>query len=163
MQTVKKVFQEILPPLILTWLMMTIFVDIFTIPTVFRTLNNVEAAGKVGMKVFGAFNRFELVFAVLILIASLLRMPSRKVFYFALPLFTMSLLYNFYMTPMITNLTHMIHATNVADPQYAILQSEHAKFHNLYRQFDTAKILGLLVFFIVMLVEKVRTKNPETV
>jgi fucose 4-O-acetylase-like acetyltransferase len=162
MQTAKKVFKELILPLILCWFLMTIFVDIFTIPTVFRTLNNVEAAGKVGMKVFGAFNCFELVFATIILIASLIRFPSRKVFYFALPLFTLSLLYNFYMTPMITNLTGLIHATAVSDPQYAIFQSEHAKFHNLYRQFDTAKILGLLIFFIVMLVEKVRTKNPET-
>lgn len=163
MQNIKKIIQEFVLPLILCWFLMSLFVDIFTIPTVFRNSSNVQDAGKIGMTVFSRFNCFEIVFSSIILLASFLRFPSRKLFYFALPLFTLSLLYTFYMTPMITNLTHAIHSVAVTDAAYALFQSEHAKFHNLYRQFESAKLLVLLVLFIVILIEKVRTKTTETV
>jgi len=162
MQTIKKIIQENVLPLILCWLLMSLFVDIFTIPTVFRNSENKEIAGKIGMIIFGRFNFFEMFFSSLILIASFLRFPSRKIFYFALPLFTLSLLYNFYMTPMIANLGQAMHSVAASDPQFAIIQSEHTKFHNLYRQFEMAKILGLLVLFILVLIEKVRPKSQET-
>lgn len=162
MSMLKKIIQEIVLPVVLCWLLMTIFVDVFTIPTVFKNSASPETAGKIGMIVFSRFNCFELVFSTLILIAALTRFPSRKLFYFALPLFSLSLLYNFYMTPMITNLGQALHSTPVGDVQHAIIQSQHAKFHVLYRQFDSAKILGLLVLFIVVLIERVRPKSQET-
>lgn len=158
MQTTKKILNELLLPLILCWFMMTVFVDIFTVPTVFRNVQSLQQAGQVGMTVFSRFNRFELVFALIILITALMRFPARKLFYFALPLFTLALLYNFIMTPKIINLTNAISLTAINDPQYAVLQSEHARFHNLYRQFDTAKLAGLLIFFIVAFMDNLKNR-----
>ncbi len=160
MNTVKKIFIELMLPFIVCWFFMTIFVDIFTIPVVFRSIKSLDEAGMVGMSVFGSFNRFEVFFAVMILLGAFLKFPKRKLFYFALPLFTLSLLYTFYMTPMITNLTGAIHATTIGEPQYALLQSEHAKFHNLYRMFDMGKLIFLLIFFTVTLLERIQ--SPKT-
>ncbi len=158
----KKILNELLLPLILCWFLMTVFVDIFTVPVVFRNVKSLQEAGKVGMMVFSRYNIFEVVFGTIILITALLRFPSRKIFYFALPLFTLSLLYTFIMTPKIIALTEAIHMTAVGDAQYAILQSEHAKFHNMYRQFDTTKLIVLLIFFGVVFVDKIKS-NKETV
>lgn len=163
MQTLKKILIELILPFICCWFFMTILVDIFTIPVVFRNIKSLDEAGRVGMSVFGNFNRFEVFFSTVILLGALCRFPSRKLFYFALPLFTLSLLYTFYMTPMITKLSLAISASTIGEPEFALLQSEHAKFHNLYRKFDMAKLIALLVFMIVVLIDRVKaTKSQES-
>ena len=159
MKILKKMIIELVLPLIACWFFMTVFVDIFTIPVVFRNIKSLDEAGKVGMAVFASFNRFEVFFGIMILLGAFFKFPSRKFFYFALPLFTLSLLYTFYMTPMITNLTLAINATIIGEPQFALLQSEHAKFHTLYRYFDMGKLIYLLVFFVVVIIDKLKTQK----
>lgn len=164
MKTFKKIVIELVLPFILCWFFMTVLVDIITIPTVFRNSRSIEDAGKIGMIVFGRFNYFEIFFGFSILAGSLISWGhgNKKWFYFALPLFTLSLLYTFYMTPMITNTTFSINQTEVTDPLYAVLQSQHARFHTLYRYFDMTKIFVLLAFSIVTLADRVRS-HQETV
>lgn len=164
MNSLKKISIEMVLPFITAWFLMTVLVDIVTIPTVFRNSTSIIDAGKIGMTVFGRFNAFETVFAVLVLIGSYFNWRTHcngKWFYFAIPLFILSLVYNFYMTPMIANTTFEIHKTNVLDPMYAVLQSRHAQFHNLYRYFDSSKLIFLLVFAGKVLFDKVKSKSVE--
>lgn len=163
MKKCKKIILELVLPVILCWFLMSLFVDIFTIPTVFRNSRVIEDAGKIGMTVFGRFNLFELFFSTVLLTGAFLSFPSRKLFYFALPLFTLSLLYTFYMTPMIASITQVMHATAKADPHYLYLQGQHARFHQLYRMFESGKLFVLLILFVMVLVDKIRIPQKDTI
>lgn len=159
MKLLKKISIELVLPFIIAWFFMTVLVDIVTIPTVFRTSSSIVDAGKIGMKVFGRFNHFEIFFSISILIGAVFNMifyKNKKWVIFALPLCLLSFLYTFYMTPMITNTTFAIHQTAVSDPMFALLQSKHAYYHTLYRYFDTGKLLVLLVFSLVVLFDRLR-------
>lgn len=160
----KKVFIELVLPFIVAWLFMTILVDIITIPTVFRNSSSIIDAGKIGMIVFGRFNVFEIIFSLIILIGAICNLKvygNKKWLFFAAPLVVWALVYKFHMTPMITNTTYEIHKTAVTDPLYLELQSRHAQYHNLYKYFDTTKMLVLLVFSIVVIADKVKGKYQE--
>jgi hypothetical protein len=164
MKNFKKFFIEMVLPFILAWFFMTILVDIITIPTVFRNSSNIVEAGKIGMTVFERFNSFEMCFSVFIMIGSYFYWKTycnRKWFYFAGPLFILTLVYKFYMTPLIINTTIEIQATNVLDPMYAVLQSRHAQYHNFYRNLDTMKLIFLLIFGGKVLFDKIKNKSVE--
>ncbi len=151
-------------PVAFAWFMMTVLVDIVTIPTVFRNAGSIEAAGKIGMKVFGTFNRFEIVFGLLVLIGAFEHFKAtrkKKWLYFAIPLSILTFVYTFYMTPMITNTTFEIHQTAVGTPLYAELQSKHAMIHNMYRNFDATKLVVLLVFSGMVLFDQVKNKKES--
>jgi hypothetical protein len=158
----KRISLELVLPFITAWFLMTVLVDIVTIPTVFRNSTSIVDAGKIGMTVFGRFNAFEIVFAVIILIGSIVNLKvhnNKKWIFFAAPLLMLSLVYKFYMTPMITNTTYEIHKTAVTDPAYVELQSKHAQYHNTYRYFDTTKLIVLLVFAGIVLSDRVKSKE----
>ncbi len=164
MNNVKRVAIELVLPVIFAWFFMTVLVDIVTIPTVFRNAGNIEAAGRIGMKVFGTFNRFEIVFGLITLIGAFEKFRAtrnKKWLMFALPLSILSFVYTFYMTPMITNTTFEIHQTAVSSPLYAELQAKHAMIHNMYRNFDATKLVVLLVFIGVVLFDQVKLKKES--
>ncbi len=161
MKYIKQTLIELTIPLLVSWFLLTIFVDIFTVPAVFRNSSSIVDAGKIGMLVFGRFNKFEFVFSVLIFIGLFLDFQKdhkKRFIIVGVILILWTLLYNLYMTPMITNTTFEIHQTAVTDPLYAELQSKHAFFHNLYRKFDSTKILVLLVFIIMNISRRVKNK-----
>jgi hypothetical protein len=155
----KKISIELVLPFIVAWFLMTVLVDIVTIPTVFRNSSSIIDAGKIGMTVFGRFNVFEIVFAFIVLIGSVInyKVKNNKVWlFFAVPLVVLSFVYKFYMTPMITNTTYEIHKTEVSSPEYAELQSRHALYHNMYRTMDSTKLIVLLVFAVLVLRDQVK-------
>lgn len=165
MKILKKISVEMVLPFLLAWFLMTVLVDIVTIPTVFRNSSSITDAGKIGMTVFGRFNAFEIVFSVIVLIGSIVNykvLKNKKWIFFAAPLVVLACVYKFYMTPMITNTTYEIHKTIVSDPRYAELQSQHAHYHNMYRYFDSSKLIFLLVFMGVVLGDRVKS-NKEIV
>lgn len=162
MKTLKKISIESVLPFIVAWFLMTVLVDIITIPTVFRNSTSIVDAGKIGMTVFGRFNVFEIIFGFIILIGSVIcwkELRNKKWLVFAVPLLIVSFVYKFYMTPMITNTTYEIHKTEVSDPRYVELQSQHAQYHNMYRYFDTTKLIVLLVFAGVVLSDRVKSNK----
>lgn len=134
-------------PFIVAWFFMTILVDIIAIPTVFKNISNLEEGGKIGMTLFGKFNRFEIFMGVVVLIGTLLmREKSRLMISLAFVLLGFSIFYTFFMTPMIANTSIQIHLVSITDPQYEILKKQHHTYHELYRYFDTTKLLILLLF-----------------
>ena len=147
MKSLKTLSVELVVPFVFCWFFMSVLVDVVAIPTVFRNISNITEAGKIGMTVFHRFNCFELFFAVMILIGTLMPLKKSKLMItLAVGLFFLSLLYTFYMTPMITKATLAIHQTALTDPNYAVLQTEHAHYHTMYRYFDTAKLFILMFF-----------------
>ncbi len=162
MKLLKKISLEMLLPVLFAWFMMTVLVDIVTIPTVFRNTSNLTDAGKIGMIVFGRFNIIENIFAVIVFWGAVTLWEQKKNKFQIIPaiyLFIMSWVYTFYMTPKITETTHLIYQTAVSDPMYATLQSQHAFYHNTYRTLDSIKLLVLLVFVIWTLVIGLKTKK----
>lgn len=165
MKALKKISIEMVLPILVAWFLMTVLVDIVTVPTVFRNSSNIVDAGKIGMTVFGRFNAFEVVFSLLVLTGAIVNfkvLKNKKWLIFAAPLVFWACLYKFYMTPMITHTTYEIHKTEVTDPRYVELQSQHAYYHNLYRYFDTSKLIYLLVFMGVVLSDRVKS-NKEII
>lgn len=164
MKIVENIFKSLVLPAIFAWFFLTIFVDIFTVPTVFRTIKDIPVAGQVGIKVFSAMNNFEIIFAITTLIGSFSfykHTRSIKWLVFALPLMIWSLFYKYFMTPKIANTTFEINQTDVMDPMYAVLQSTHAYYHNLYRYFDTSKLIFLLIFIIIVLIDLAKKSQNE--
>lgn len=134
-------------PFITAWFFMTVLVDIVAIPTVFRNISNLQEAGKIGMTLFGKFNKFEIFLGVVVLLGTLcLEEKSKLKISLAVVLLAFSLFYTFYMTPMIGNASAQIHSVAITDPMYAVFKKEHRTYHELYRYFDTTKLLILLAF-----------------
>lgn len=162
MKMFKKISFEMLLPVLFAWFMMTVLVDIITIPTVFRNSSNLVDAGKIGMIVFGRFNIIENIFAVIVLWGAVTTWQNSKKIsqlFPALYLFIMSWVYTFYMTPKITETTQLIYQTAVSDPLYVSLQSQHATYHNLYRTMDSIKLFLLLAFFVWVLIIRIKSQK----
>ena len=147
MKTLKVILAEMILPFLTAWFFMTVLVDIVAIPTVFKNISNLEEAGKIGMSIFGKFNKFEIFLGVVALLGTLsLKEKSKLKISLAVILLSFSLFYTFYMTPKIGNASAQIHSVAITDPMYAVFKSEHQAYHKLYRYFDTTKLLILLVF-----------------
>lgn len=168
MKTFKNVLDELILPFILCWFFMSMFVDIFTVPTVFKYASNLQEAGRIGMTVFGRFNNFEIFFALFILAGILVKknLTKRQLSIFitlSVALFCLSLFYKFFMTPMIANSSIRIHQITPTDPEYQILQNRHNYYHNLYRYFDSAKLVVLLIYASWMIGINSKNKHKECV
>ncbi len=153
---IKKLIRFYTVPVLLSWLIATIFLDIVAVPTVFKNISNVLDAGKVGMTIFKTFNRIEVVFAVIFLFAGIEEFISerrKKYLVFSIILFFWILVYNFYLTPSIIFYTEKLHS-GVQDINLMIeYQSKHALIHKAYRYLDSIKIL-VLVALIISLTRK---------
>ena len=143
----KSILIELILPFILCWLFMSILVDVVAIPAVFRNISNLEEGGRIGMIVFGRFNCFEIFFGTFILLGVLSpKEKSKLMIVISVLLLLLSLLYTFYMTPMIAESSIKIHQISVNDKLYEVLKKQQNDFHLLYRSFDTAKLLVLIIF-----------------
>jgi hypothetical protein len=147
MKQTQAFFRELVLPFILTWFFASAFVDIVAVPSVFKFTSNLQEAGKIGMTVFGRFNKIEIFFALMIL-AGILSQEKKSKLFMTLSMFLLGLaiFYNVVMTPAIANAGVKMHSVNVLDPLYQVYRNEHAKYHNLYRYFDSTKLIVLLVF-----------------
>lgn len=147
MKTTKAVFVELVLSFILVWFFASAFVDIVAVPTVFKFTSNLVEAGRIGMTVFGRFNKFEVFFALMILIGVLSQEKKSKLFItISVFLLGLAFFYNIVMTPAIAGAAVKMHSVNVMDPLYQVYRNEHAKYHNLYRYFDSTKLIVLLIF-----------------
>lgn len=143
----KKLIRFYTVPVLLSWLIATLFLDIVAVPTVFKNITNILDAGKVGMTIFKTFNRLEIVFSLIFLISGLeLFITERKKSYWIISIILVCwiFLYNFYLTPSIIYYTEKLHS-GVQDINLMIeYQSKHALIHKIYRYLDSTKILILL-------------------
>ncbi|MFA6235889.1 MAG: hypothetical protein WC635_01070 [Bacteriovorax sp.] len=164
MKLVKSVLVEMILPFLTAWFFMTVLVDIVAIPTVFRNISNLEEAGKIGMTLFGKFNCIEMFFGMCVLLGtvSIKEMPKWLVA-FPVLLLSFSIVYTFYMTPMIARTGIEMHAVAVTDPQYAVFKHQLKIYHDIYRYFDTTKLLMLIIFGIMMTRFNLKRMHKECV
>jgi hypothetical protein len=162
MKNLKLVFSDLILPFVLTWFFASAFVDIVAVPTVFKFTTNLIEAGRIGMTVFGKFNKFEVFFALMVLAGVLSRAEKSKLL-ISLSLFLLGLaiFYNVVMTPAIAGAAVKMHSVAVTDPLYEVYRNEHSKYHNLYRYFDSTKLFTLLFFAGIMI--RLNLKQKRTV
>ena len=164
MRIAKMFLVEMLLPFLTAWFFMTILVDIVAIPTVFKNISNMQEGAKIGMTLFGKFNCIEIFLGVAILVGSLLmKEKSKMMIALALTLLTFSIIYTFFMTPMISHNSAQLHLVLATDPQYEILQKEHRTYHELYRTLDTLKLVMLLFFSGLMINSNIKRIHKECV
>lgn len=160
MTKTKQVLSELVLPFILTWFFASAFVDVVAVPTVFKFTSNLEEAGKIGMTVFGRFNKMEVFFALMILGGVFSFEKKSKLFIgVSLALLCLAIFYNVFMTPTIAGAAIKMHSVNVLDPLYQVYRNEHAKYHHLYRYFDSAKLITLLLFSVLVLRTNINNKR----
>ncbi|RPJ77814.1 MAG: DUF4149 domain-containing protein [Alphaproteobacteria bacterium] len=164
MKTLKSILVEMILPFIVAWFFMTVLVDIVAVPTVFRNISNLEEGGKIGLTIFGAFNRIEIFLGLVILFGTIsMKEKSKLMISGAVVLLVFSLFYTFFMTPMIGDTSIQIHLTAVTDPQYEILKKQHRTYHELYRYFDTTKLFILLGFAAILTRFNIKRMHKECV
>ncbi|MGZ3790550.1 MAG: hypothetical protein ACXVLQ_18685, partial [Bacteriovorax sp.] len=96
--------------------------------------------------VFHSFNCMEIFLGSFVLLGLLSHKSKSKLFLAtSILLLLNAFFYTFFMTPMIANISIHMHQIAATDPQYEVLRHQHAFYHNLYRYFDTTKLLVLLV------------------
>lgn len=135
------------------WWGWTVLVDIFIIPTVFRTIDNFFKAGDLGIAVFSKLNNLEvLVGSVLVAILAYQVTKNRK----ALPLLVMSIVtwliamtYFAYLTPKLIALTDLWKTTDLMGITGVAgipdIQQAHQFYHKLYIGTDVFKLVLLTV------------------
>ncbi len=164
MKTFKSVLVEMILPFIIAWFFMTLLIDVVAVPTVFRNISNLQEGGKIGMTIFGMFNRFEIFLGTVVLLGTLsMKEKSKLMIFVAVVLLAFSIFYTFFMTPMIANTSIQIHLTAVTDPQYEILSKQHRTYHELYRYFDSTKLLILLAFATLLTRFNIKKMHKECV
>lgn len=162
MKATKKILIELILPFILCWFLMSAFIDILTVPTVFKYTSNLQEAGKIGMTVFGSFNSFEIIFGILILSGAIVHDKKSKLMIgTSFVLLVFAFVYKFHMTPMIANTSIKIHQIPTTDPEYQALFEQHNFYHHLYRYVDSVKLLILLSYAIFMIRLNICSKHKE--
>jgi hypothetical protein len=164
MKTVKSILVELVLPFIVCWFFMSLLIDVVAIPTVFKNISNLEEGGRIGMIVFGRFNRLEIFFATFILLGVFsYKEKSLLILALSFILLAFSLFYTFFMTPIIAETSIKIHQLNIIDPQYKILSKQHNYYHAAYRYFDTVKLLLLLFFSFLIIHLNIKRIHKECV
>lgn len=132
-----------------SWFSMTCLLDFIVVPSLFRNISNFFEAGKLGIKLFSAFNYIEIIFSLIILV-TLIKRGNLKKYILAFILLGFSLLYFFYLTPSIT--------------KWAALWEAHTPtssfHHQLYRNLEVFKLIILGLF--IGLMSKKNSKRSDT-
>jgi hypothetical protein len=157
MEQFKKLINIFSLPIIFTWLIFTLFVDILAVPTVFRNVTNIVEAGKVGMTIFTAFNRLEFIFALIFLSFALNKYKKERTTFLLIlstVLLFWSISYNIYFTPKIIYFADMVHSLPAGDPMIGVYKNQHMFYHGIYRYLDTAKIIYLITALVMLVKNK---------
>lgn len=133
------------------WLGLTCFLDFFAVPTVFRNVSSRQEAGTIGMILFHALNKMEILFSLLLAGTAWTfkdQIQWKKTFWTSLGgLFVLTLVYTFHMSPMIINTNKKKYELDEGTPEYQKLEKTHQFYHGLFRKTDGTKILVLLILF----------------
>lgn len=133
------------------WLGLTCFLDLYAVPTIFKTLTSREDAGNLGMILFYTFNKVEVFLALgLGACAWFFRdqITWKKTFWSSIAsLVVLTLVYIFHMSPVIIESNKEKYLLEEGTAEYQVLDKRHTKYHELFRKTDGAKILILLILF----------------
>jgi hypothetical protein len=140
------------------WLGASLAVDIIAIPSVFRTLNDVAQAGKVGMVVFSRFNKLEVIVSLLATIFFVIGVKNfwplaKWKFHFLLTshfiLIGISVMFCFFWTPAIIQYSQQMFELSTTDPLHAQALLQHRFYHKAYVRVEGIKIIIILVSLVM--------------
>ncbi len=158
---IKNALNKLTISLLVTWFVLTVFVDFFLIPSAFRQLADIFIAGELGITIFSKLNTFEIIFAVVLLglsIFSYIKNPNNiKKINIIIFIFLTSIasIYFFYLTSKIAHLTEIWkNSIVISEAAIETVKSEHNFYHNLYIKIDTIKLVLLLFGIGISLNEK---------
>lgn len=150
----KRLFIYLVPVVLGAWIILTVAVDFIAIPTVFRTLKDVNLGGSVGIELFPKVNKVEMILAVILLVGILYKqkvkekMFDRFILIQSFFLFLLTLSYAFFLSPEIKRLTLLIQDKSVAANLLADLQIQHSFYHHLYIKLESVKLIFLLMMMV---------------
>lgn len=147
----KKYAQFFLPAFLSSWILLTITVDFIAIPTIFRTLKDVNLGGAIGIELFPKVNFVEVILAcglIICLFYSLsikTRLFDRFVMVMGFFLALLSIFYFTFLSPEIKTLT--LEMSNKMGDFSALpsLSVQHQFYHKLYIKLEGLKLLILVI------------------
>lgn len=168
----KRLFIYLVPIVLGAWIVLTVAVDFIAIPTVFRTLQDINLGGSVGIELFPKVNKVEMILASLLLIGILYKqkvkekMFDRFILIQSFFLFLLSFAYSFFLSPEIKRLTLLIQSKSFDVNALADLQIQHSFYHHLYIKLEGVKLIFLLMmmawcFFCDLKMQKVAKSLEE--
>jgi hypothetical protein len=121
------------------------------VPTVFKTIESMAEAGRVGVKIFSLYNLLEIFFAlILVFCAFKLRFQKwgKMIVVWCVILLIQALFYKFFITKEIANAATQMHTLDALSPEFAQLVDARAFYHQLYVNLDKFKLISLLFLII---------------
>ena len=148
--------------LVSLWWGWTVLVDMFIIPTVFKTIDNFFQAGDLGIAVFSKLNNLELVLAsILVGLLSFQMTKNKKALMLLVPgilVWLIAMTYFTFLTPKLVELTELWKKTDLMGITGVAgipdIQQAHQFYHNLYIGLDAVKLLLLSAMLIVGVVKE---------
>jgi hypothetical protein len=133
------------------WFWTTALVDFVAVPTVFRTIESLAEAGRVGIKIFSLYNLLEIFFGT-VLVFCVFKLRAQKwgklIVVWCVILLIQVLFYKFYITKEIANAATQMHTLDALSPEFAKLVDTRAFYHQLYVNLDKFKLCSLLFLII---------------
>ena len=160
--TKKRVVYSLFLITVSLWWGWTILVDIFIIPTVFKTIDQFFQAGDLGIAVFSKLNNLEVVLgSILVGLFSYQVTKNKK----ALPLLVLSMVvwliamtYFSFLTPKLIELTELWKRTDLMGITGVAgipdVQQAHQHYHNLYIGLDVIKLLLLSAMLLIGVIKE---------
>ncbi|EPZ51479.1 PF13664 domain protein [Bacteriovorax sp. BAL6_X] len=149
----------------LSWFFATVFIDFIAAPNIFRNVSSLKEAGTLGGIIFTSFNIIEMIFAVLLIIATFLyRKKGKTTFimkFIAVTTLVLAIVYTTQLSPGIrdsqiakSNYTH-------TDEEYQVFEDKLRGYHKLYVRLDSYKLLALLTMCGVSLAALMKLESKE--
>jgi hypothetical protein len=160
--TKKRVVYSLFLITVSLWWGWTILVDIFIIPTVFKTIDQFFQAGDLGIAVFSKLNNLEVVLgSILVGLFSYQVTKNKK----SLPLLVLSMVvwliamtYFSFLTPKLIELTELWKRTDLMGITGVAgipdVQQAHQHYHNLYIGLDVIKLLLLSAMLLIGVIKE---------
>lgn len=151
-----------------TWFSISLFIDIFVVPTVFRTVSNIQESSDIGIKVFSIFNSIEFILAILLLVLGVWyrnymqwgKNVKGVIIFLWILLFVLSASYKFHITPMISSLTLEMRDNGLGSVAAATVANAHNFYHDLYVKLDYSKIFVLL-FLLLFTLKRLKFEKDD--
>ena len=142
----------LLPALLVTWFVATMFIDMMAVPLVFQNISSRDEAALVGVGVFKRFNNIELI----VFLLSALLMKFTNIFSMKDFLLKLSYLafFPFYYFFFLTNKIVSLNAKKMNEIDYKaleLIQIDLDFYHQLYVRLDSIKIILILISVILII------------
>lgn len=157
MNRVDQILMRFLFMFLAAWFFTTIVVDFVAVPSVFRTVTNLQEAGNVGIKVFTKYNVLELILGIAAT-GIFWKLPSenKKTLWtcriLSSLLVVLILFYMLHLNPNIIKYAGQMHEIGIGNEGYEAIEDQHRFYHHLYVKLDGFKLFSLLFLQIIAVI-----------